>query len=152
MESEIEGIIREKLRDESSRLVEELKQQVEDSTTRAVERINNVYTSTIKTLEKLGSQDATLLGIFQKTQGNIRVIDVPANPYNEQVAYLEIDGRRPEEFMHSSGIRLTSGKKYRIIMMAMEEEASDVLHSAEQDVKQNDANRMLSKTGDLLCR
>lgn len=123
MESEIEGIIRKKLHDESSRLVEELKQQVEDSTTRAVERINNVYISAVKTLEKLGSQDATLLGVFQRTQGNIRVIDVPANPYNEQHVYLEIDGRRPEEFMRSSEIRLMPDKKYRIIIMAMEDRA-----------------------------
>lgn len=115
-ESEIKEIIKQRLQDETVRCIRD-SELIDRVTEQAVERINGVYTSTIKALETLEFKD-TIFDFFQRTQGNIRVFEEELITYEfDRTLDCSIDGRLL--FMNVP-IRLAPRKRYKIIVMAME--------------------------------
>lgn len=113
--SEIEKIIKAKLKDEAERAKAELTHETERLLNQGIQRINNVYGSAIKTLEQLELTDATIFDFFQKTKGNIRVYEVRNDFPGQLTVYssgVNFDDRNP--------INLNKNTKYKIILMAIE--------------------------------
>lgn len=91
---------------------------------KAVERINGVYSSILKAIDGLEIKDPTLLDYIEKTKGNIRVYDniIGRGPRNDlEVRYwgttLGFKAGKPG----ITPITLNENKKYRLIVMAIEE-------------------------------
>lgn len=117
--SKTEEIIMKNLQNETGRCTFELREQIARETEQAVERINGVYTSAIKALQTLELHDATIYDFFQKTQGNIRVVEVDPTPSEyERTVECSVEGR---SMLQKNPIQLDPKKKYKIIIMAMEE-------------------------------
>lgn len=117
--NKIEEIIRKNLMDETGRCTIELRELIARKTEQAVERINEVYTSAITALKTLELKDATIYDFFERTQGNIRVIEETTDQsYYERNLGCSIEGR---DILSKNPIRLAPRKKYKIIVMAMEE-------------------------------
>ncbi len=113
--SEIEKIIKEKIDEETQKSISQLKESIETETRHAIERINNIYASCISTLRQLELTDATIFDFFQKTNGNIRVIEVDNKWYGDlevRCSSQGIENRNP--------IKLNQDTKYKIIVMAIE--------------------------------
>lgn len=91
---------------------------------KAVERINGVYSSILKAIDGLEIKDPTLLDYIEKTKGNIRVYEniVGHGPRSDLVIQywgmtLGYQAGKPG----ISPITLNENKKYRVIVMAIEE-------------------------------
>jgi len=113
--SKIEEIIKNNLEEEARRSIDELVKRTTAETQQAVDRINGVYGSAIKTLKKLELTDATIFDFFQKTNGNIRVVDVE-NKWSSHLT-INIAGNI---LLFDSPIPLKEKTRYKVIIMAME--------------------------------
>ena len=118
MGSKIEEIISGKVEQEYERQLEYLQSQARQS---CVE-LKSCYETTLETLKNLKLMDATIFDFFEKTSGNIRIINhISTYPDNlnvrtEDHGNLILDGNT---------IRLKENIKYKIIVMAIAEEKQD---------------------------
>ena len=119
----VKEIIQRDLEIEASRLTSNIQESIDRELKEAIDKINNVYTSALTTLQKLEIADATLFDFFEKTQGNIRIYENVAG-YDRAKLNLERNGIRlgynkyGEEVIPP--IELSEKKKYKVIVMAME--------------------------------
>jgi len=122
--SEIVKIIEERIRE----TVEDEKEHIQEEFSRlgdkAVERINGVYSSILKAIAGLEIKDPTLLDYIEKTKGNIRVYDniVGHGPRADLIIQywgLQLGFRAGEPGI--TPITLNENKKYRLIVMAIEQ-------------------------------
>ena len=128
----VKEIIQKDLEAEAARSTSLLKEEMDRETQKAIDRINNVYTSALNALQKLEIADATLFDFFEKTQGNIRIYEGVAGHERASLT-VEYFGFRLGYARGEPGlgyargepvvapIELREGKKYKIIVMAMEE-------------------------------
>lgn len=120
----VKEIIEKDLEEIATRGIEALKEQTDRDLKAAIERINNVYKSALVALQKLELADATLYDFFVKTQGNIRIYE---NVAGHDRAMIRLDSYGRQLGYDQSGnvviapIELREGKKYKVIVMAMEE-------------------------------
>lgn len=115
--SEIEKIIKNDIAEETARSIADIEKNIEDRTQAAIDRINGVYTSALKTLEQLELTDATVFDFFQKTQGNIRVFEFENKSWGRLDLSTRTWGNINE---YNNPINLKEKTKYKIIVMAME--------------------------------
>jgi len=134
----VKEIIQRDLEIEASRLTSNIQESIDRELKEAIDKINNVYTSALTTLQKLEIADATLFDFFEKTQGNIRIYenvagydrDMKSIP-SEDFAFclktkLNLECRGIRLGYNEYGkevippIELREGKKYKVIVMAME--------------------------------
>jgi len=104
---------------------EEALNQIKETCDREIDRINGVYTSIMKTLETLELQDASLLDFFEKSKGNVRVLDY--NPYDGHYGRIELnfpDNRTGYQYLQNP-INLRVNTKYKIILIAIEQNDED---------------------------
>jgi hypothetical protein len=113
--SEIEKIIKENISKETENSIADLSKIIDDRTQAAIDRINGVYTSAINTLKQLELTDATIFDFFQKTKGNIRVVEYN-NRFNSTLQ-LRAGG---DSLLSFPEFYLQTQTKYKIIVMAME--------------------------------
>jgi len=95
--------------------------QIKETCDREIDRINGVYTSIMKTLKTLELQDASLLDFFEKSKGNVRVID-----YNKELydSYGSLDIQLPSNsigYFPRFPIQLKTKTRYKIILIAIEQ-------------------------------
>ena len=91
---------------------------------KAVERINGVYSSILKAIDGLEIKDPTLLDYIEKTKGNIRVYDniIGHGPRDDfEIRYCGQTLGYQTGKQTIAPITLNGNKKYRIIVMAIEE-------------------------------
>lgn len=113
--SKIEEIIKNDLKEETRKSIDELVTRMAGETQQAVDRINGVYGSALKTLKQLELTDATVFDFFQKTNGNIRVAEIN----NIFISRLHVN-TASGMMMFENPIQLKEKTRYKIIMMAME--------------------------------
>lgn len=125
--SKIEKIIRERILEEKDLVFRDLVESTNNATDKAVERINGVYNSIMNTLKKLDLKDSTFIDIFERTKGNVRVYDnVVVGNYNREVE-TRVGGNTLGYRITNPGIRevppiqLQENKRYKIVIMALEE-------------------------------
>ena len=112
--SEIERIIKNNLEQETKKSIDDLVARMTAETQQAVDRINGVYGSAIKTLKQLELTDATIFDFFQKTNGNIRIIERD----NTFRSYVQLN--MGNGVVGIEPIELKEKTRYKIIWMAME--------------------------------
>lgn len=115
--SEIEGIIRNKLEEETKKSIDQLVARMAEETQQAIDRINGVYSSAIGTLEKLELTDATIFDFFQKTNGNIRVEEFDSNWRST----LIVNTDHGDSMIYKNPIFLKEKTRYKIIVMTIEQ-------------------------------
>lgn len=114
--SEIEKIIKQELEDETRKSVAGLVVRMTEETQQAINRINGVYSSAINTLKMLELTDAGIFEFFQKTNGNIRVVEIKNDFYGQ--LDVVVSGR--DILQNQRYMSLKEKTKYKIIVMAME--------------------------------
>lgn len=114
--SEIEKIIKQELEDETRKSVAGLVARMTEETQQAINRINGVYSSAINTLKMLELTDAGIFEFFQKTNGNIRVVEIKNDFYGQ--LDVVVSGR--DILQNQRYMSLKEKTKYKIIVMAME--------------------------------
>jgi len=113
--SKIEEIISKKVKEEYERQLDYLKAVGE----RSCNELSICYESTLETLKNLELVDATIFDFFEKTNGNIRVIE-HSSIFND---YLRVRSDSKGDLLSESNqIRLEPKVKYKIILMVIEEE------------------------------
>lgn len=126
--SKIEEIIKNKLEEETKRSTDQLVERIKSETKDAINRINGVYSSAINTLKKLELTDATIFEFFEKTQGNIRVVEID----NNWRSLLHVNVNGGTDVLSSNTIYLTEKTRYKIIVMAIEQPSGEVESEAEK--------------------
>lgn len=116
--SKIEEIIKSELEEETKRSIGQLTERIADETKQAIDRINGVYGSAINTLKKLELADSTIFEFFEKTKGNIRVIEF-INDFSGNLD-VQTPGGTVNETLYRNPIRLKEKTKYKLIFMAIE--------------------------------
>lgn len=130
--SKIEEIIKNSIEKEADAAKLKLLEVIDNAASEAVSRINSVYTSAINTLRQLDLKDATIIDFFEKTKGNVRVYEHVVPEYHRQIEIdVGVGGRRLGYDQQTrertvQPIQLTEGKVYKIILMAIEEELTNV--------------------------
>ncbi|MDD3813309.1 MAG: hypothetical protein PHZ02_01575 [Desulfocapsaceae bacterium] len=114
--SEIEKIIKKEIEDETNRKIEKIQAMIDSETKEAVGRINGVYNSAINTLRMLELADASLFDFFQKTNGNIRVIEFK----NQYDTSLDIRNSGIPILNYQTSIHLKENTIYKLIVLAIE--------------------------------
>lgn len=109
--SEIEKTIKAKIEEERRRGVSE----IVDKSTDAVNRLNGVYISCMKTLEQLKLVDSDLFKFFWKTKGNVKVIEYTPN-YDCGIGLVLAEGSKALDII------LHGKKSYRIVVLVTEVE------------------------------
>ena len=115
--SKIEAIIENGIAEETAKSIADIEKDIEGKTQAAINRINGVYASAIKTLEQLELTDAGIFEFFQKTDGNIRVAEFVTKSY---AGDLNVEEGGWRVFENQNPIYLKRDTKYKIIVMAME--------------------------------
>jgi hypothetical protein len=113
--SEIEKIIKNNLEEETRKSIDDLTSSMAIATQQAVDRINGVYGSALKTLKELELTDATIFDFFQKTNGKIRVIEIN-NKWRTDLQ-LNMSGNTMDL---TNAIQLQGKTTYKIILMVIE--------------------------------
>ena len=123
--SEIEKLIKNNIADETARSIDSIekdaekkKAEIDDAAEAAINRINGVYTSAVKTLEQLELTDAGIFEFFQKTGGNIRVFEFKTTNWGR--LNVSSDYNSEIQDYRANPINLKDKTKYKIIVMAME--------------------------------
>ena len=114
MGSKIEEIISDKVEQEYERQLEYLQNQA----TKSCADLKSCYESTLETLKNLELIDATIFDFFEKTKGNIRVIDYTTTYPDNLNVRTEDHGNL---ILNGNTIRLKENIKYKIIVMAIAE-------------------------------
>lgn len=115
--SEVVKIVEERIRESIEAEKKDIKEESARLTDRAVERINGVYASILATLRQLDIKDASLLEFYTKAGGRVRSVEGIIEKF-EQKLYINMGGR---DLTHQDPIILKPGKKYKVILMAIEE-------------------------------
>lgn len=111
--SKIEQIVIDRLKDEFDKQLISL----QNNYTRSIDELNTKYDDLLETLSQLELIDATLFDFFEKTDGNIRIKTLDKTNWDEQIE-VTISGVHP---FGNNNIILNKDKKYKIILMAIEE-------------------------------
>ena len=117
--SEIVKIVEERI----GETVEAEKKDIQEESARlaekAVERINGVYASILNTIGLLDIKDASLLEFYTKAGGRVRSVEIVNSDRDyEKKLYLNYEGRI---IPHDDPIIIKPGKKYKVLLMALEE-------------------------------
>lgn len=100
---------------------EESLNRIKETCNMQIDRINGVYTSMLNTLKTLELKDSSLLDLFEKSNGNIRVINYNPIPnylgglWDVNFPYNNMD------YYKNNPIRLKDNTKYKLIMIAIEQ-------------------------------
>ena len=112
--SKIEQIVKNRLKDEFDKQLISL----QNSCTMSIEELNTKYDDLLETLSQLELNDATIFDFFEKTNGNIKIKTLDKMNWDEQLNVI-ISGTNP---FANNNIILKKDKKYKIILMAIEED------------------------------
>ena len=112
--SRIEQIVKDRLKDEFDKQLISL----QNNYTMSIEELNVKYDDLLETLKQLELTDATIFDFFEKTNGNIKIKTLDKMNWDEQLNVI-ISGTNP---FANNNIILKKDKKYKIILMAIEED------------------------------
>jgi len=98
MESKIENVISDKVKQEYERQLKKLQSQA----TRSCEDLKSCYESTLETLQQLKLVDATIFDFFERTNGNIRIVG-HTTTFSDK---LNIRSYNQADLINDNGIRL----------------------------------------------
>ncbi len=117
--SEITKIIEERIKEVVDAEKKTINEDTERITDRAIERINGVYASIINTLRLLDIKDASLLDFYTKAAGRVRTVEIEGRiDEYEKKLNLNLDSRT---LTHEDPILIKPGKKYKVLLIAIEE-------------------------------
>jgi len=115
--SEIVKIVEERIRETAEAEKRDIENRCASLSDEAVQRINGVFTSIQNTLKLLDIKDASLLEFYTKAGGRVRMVEGIIERFEEKL-YINLGGR---DLTHEDPIILKPGKKYKVILMAIEE-------------------------------